>query len=192
MDLLYSAFLCITYGSCRFHLRYNCIWESHLWRVSACFSALRWRRCPTWCGPHLPRPYPGTSTTHTHTHTNRLMLSHNPQNTETFTIKILHNYRMTDSKRQSQFAWYNHSIKIRHLLNNDCARLCIIHLISSQNCSRYELNSCTFTSISNNFKHSTFISVWKMEWLCRSATEMAQNQTQATLWEFSFLFFTRL
>lgn len=185
MNLLYSAFLCITYGSCHFHLRYICIWESHLWRVSACFSALRWRRCPTWCGPHLPRPYPGTSTTHTNT--NRLMLSHNPQNTETFTIEILHNYRMTNSKRQSQFAWYNHSIKIRHLLNNDCARLIEWIMHSSQNCSRYnELNSCTFTSISNHFKRSTFMSVWKMEWLCRSATEMAQNQTQATLCSLSF------
>lgn len=123
-----------------------------------------------------------------YTNTNRLMLSHNPQNTEAFTIKILHNYRMTDSKRQSQFPWYNLSIKIRHLLNNDCARLCIIHSISSRNCSRYneKFNSCTFTSISKNFKRSTFISVWKMEWLCRSATEMAQNQTQATLCSLSF------
>lgn len=143
-----------------------------------------------WSSSPAPLPW---DFNYTHTHTNRLMLSHDPQNTETFTIKILHNYRMTDSKRQSQFAWYNHSIKIRHLLNNDCARLNELCTISSQNCRRYnELNSCTFTSISNNFKRSTFISVWKMEWLCGSATEMAQNQTQATLWEFSFLFFTRL
>lgn len=37
----------ITDRICRFRPRCICIWESHLWAVCFCFSALQWRRCPT-------------------------------------------------------------------------------------------------------------------------------------------------
>lgn len=54
----------ITNHSCHFRPRCICIWESHRWPVCFCFSALQWHRCPTWYGPRLLRPYPGTLTKH--------------------------------------------------------------------------------------------------------------------------------